>query len=129
MLEALAAYLGAPEILSFKGKRQAGNTDINRLTEELRKRDSLWLVFDDLSYIIDEKQNFIDSGLGLLFKALRDNTHNAKIILTSRVMPLLDNGEYLIDELEDENRQKIEGLKPDFAVNYLRENGFDRYRT
>ncbi len=128
VLEALAAYLEAPEILSFKGKRQAGNTDINRLTEELRKRDSLWLVFDDLSYIIDEKRNFIDSGLGLLFKSLRDNTHNAKIILTSRVMPLLDNGEYLIDELEDENRQKIEGLKPDFAVNYLRENGFDNIK-
>lgn len=125
VLEALAAYLEAPEILSFKGKRQAGNTDINRLTEELRKRDSLWLVFDDLSYIIDEEQKFIDSGLGLLFKALTGNTHNAKIILTSRVMPLLENGEYLIDELEDENRQKIEGLKPEFAVNYLRENGFD----
>jgi tetratricopeptide (TPR) repeat protein len=124
VLEALAAYLEAPEILSFKGKRQAGSTDINRLTEELRKRNSLWLVFDDLSYIIDEKRNFIDPGLGLLFKSLRDNNHKAKIILTSRFMPLLDNGEYLIDELEEENRQKIEGLKPDFAVSYLRENGF-----
>lgn len=124
VLEALAAYLETPEILSFKGKRQAGNTDINRLTEELRKRNSLWLVFDDLSYIIDEKRNFIDPGLGLLFKALRDNNHKAKIILTSRFMPLLDNGEYLIDELEDENRQNIKGLKKDFAVSYLRENGF-----
>lgn len=125
VLEALAAYLGAPEILSFKGERQAGDSDINRLTEELRKRNSLWLVFDDLSYIIDEKLNFIDSGLGLLFKSLRDNSHNAKIILTSRVVPLLENGEYLIDELEDENRKKIEGLKTEFAVSYLRANGFD----
>jgi tetratricopeptide (TPR) repeat protein len=125
VLEALEAYLEAPEILSFKGKRQAGNSDINRLTEELRKRDSLWLVFDDLSYIIDEKQYFTDSGLGLLFKALRDNTHNAKIILTSRVMPLLDNGEYLIDELEDENKQQIRGLKQNFAISYLKENGFE----
>lgn len=125
VLEALAAYLQVPEILSFKGKKQAGYTDINRLTEELRKRNSVWLVFDDLSYMINEKRNFIDPGLGLLFKALRDNTHNAKIILTSRFMPLLDNGEYLIDELEDKNRQKIEGLNPDFAINYLRANGFD----
>ncbi|MGI5992608.1 MAG: tetratricopeptide repeat protein [Methanosarcina sp.] len=125
VLEALAAYLGAPEILSFKGERQAGNSDINRLTEELRKRNSLWLVFDDLSYIINEKLNFIDSGLGFLFKSLRDNSHNAKIILTSRVVPLLENGEYLIDELENENRKKIEGLKIEFSVNYLRANGFD----
>jgi tetratricopeptide (TPR) repeat protein len=125
VLEALEAYLGAPEILSFKGERQAGNSDINRLTEELRKRNSLWLVFDDLSYIINEKLKFIDSGLGLLFKSLRDNSHNAKIILTSRVVPLLENGEYLIDELEDENRKKIEGLKIEFSVNYLRANGFD----
>lgn len=125
VLEALAGYLEAPEILSFKGKRPAENTDINRLTEELRKRDSLWLVFDDLSYIIDEKQNFMDSGLGLLFKSLRDNTHNATVILTSRVMPLLDNGEYLIDELEDENKQQIKGLKQNFAISYLKENGFE----
>jgi len=125
VLEALAAYLEAPEILGFKGKRQAGNTDINRLTEELRKRDSLWLFFDDLSYIIDEEQNFIDSDLGLLFEALRDNAHNAKIILTSRIMPLLDNGEYLIDELEDENKQQIRGLRQNFAISYLKENGFE----
>jgi len=128
VLEALAAYLEAPEILSFKGKIKAGNTDINRLTEELKKRNSLWLVFDDLSYIINEKRNFIDPGLGLLFTSLRDNNHRAKVILTSRVMPLLDNGEYLIDELETENRQKIEGLKPDFAVDYLRENGFENIK-
>lgn len=126
VLEALAAYLEAPEILSFKGKRQAGKPDINRLTEELRKRNSLWLVFDDLSYMINENRNFIDPGLGLLFTSLRDNTHRAKVILTSRIMPLLDNGEYLIDELEDENRQEIKGLKTDFAVNYLKENGLDK---
>jgi ATP/maltotriose-dependent transcriptional regulator MalT len=124
VLEKLAAYLKDPELLSFKGKGQAGNPDINRLTEELRKRDSLWLVFDDLSYIIDEEQNFIDSGLGLLFEALRDNTHNAKVILTSRVMPLLDNGEYLIDKLEDENKRQVRGLKQNFAISYLKENGF-----
>ncbi len=128
VLEALAAYLEAPEILSFKGKRQAGKPDINRLTEELRKRNSLWLVFDDLSYMINEKRNFIDPGLGLLFTSLRDNTHRAKVILTSRIMPLLDNGEYLIDELEDENRQEIKGLKIDFAVNYLKENGLDKIK-
>lgn len=126
VLEALAAYLDAPEIMSFKGIRRAGRTDINRLTEELRKRNSLWLVFDDLSYIVDEKRNFTDLGLGLLFTSLRDNTHRAKVILTSRVTPLLDNGEYLIDELEDENRQEIKGLKPDFAVNYLRSNGLEK---
>lgn len=125
VLEALAAYLETPEILSFKGKRQAGNSDINRLTEELRKRNSLWLIFDDLSYVIDEKRNFIDPGLGQLFRSLRDNNHKAKVILTSRFMPLLDNGESLIDELEEENRQKIKGLKPDFAVSYLKGNGFE----
>ena len=125
VLEVLAAYLEAPEILSFKGQRQAGNADIDRFTEELRKRNTVWLIFDDISYIIDEKQNFIDPGLGFFFKSLRDNNHKAKVILTSRVMPLLENGEYLINEREDENRQKIKGLKKEFAISYLSKNGFE----
>lgn len=108
VLEALAAYLETPEILSFKGKRQAGITDINRLTEELRKRNSLWLVFDDLSYILNEERKFKDPEMDLFFTSLRKNTHRAKIIITSRILPLLENGESLIDQVNEkktENRR------------------------
>ena len=126
MLEELAGYLQAPAILSFKGIRKAGKIDINRLTDELKKRDPVWLVFDDLSYITDSQRKFKDPEMGLLFLALRDNTHQAKIILTSRILPILDNGERLIDELEDENKADLKGLETNFAVDYLKANGLER---
>ncbi len=63
--------------------------------------------------------------MSLLFLALRDNTHQAKIIMTSRVLPILDNGERLIDELEDENKEDLKGLETNFAVDYLKANGLD----
>jgi tetratricopeptide (TPR) repeat protein len=126
MLAELAGYLQAPVILSFKGIRKAGKIDINRLTDELMKRDSVRLVFDDLSYITDAQRKFKDPEMSLLFLALRDNTHRAKIILTSRVLPILDNGERLIDELEDENKKDLKGLETNFAADYLKANGLEK---
>ena len=126
MLEELAGYLQAPDILSFKGTRKAGKIDINRLTDELYKRSPVWLIFDDLSFITDTQRKFKDPEMGLLFSTLRDNTHLAKIILTSRVLPMLDNGECLIDELEDENKEELKGLETSFAIDYLKANGLER---
>jgi hypothetical protein len=123
ILEKLAAYMNAPEIAAFKAeRREPGKADVDKLTDELQKRSQVWLIFDDLSLMLEDRQ-FRDKGLELLFSSLRYNTHNAKIIVTSRILPILENGESLIDVVENEEKQHLNGLKKDFAVNYLASNG------
>ncbi|HEX3009047.1 MAG TPA: hypothetical protein VHO90_15695, partial [Bacteroidales bacterium] len=103
--------MNAPEILSFKAeRREPGKTDIDKFTGELHRRSEIWLIFDDLSTILED-QHFADKGIELLFSSLRYNTHNAKIIITSRILPILENGESLIDVAEDEEKQYLNGLR------------------
>ena len=123
ILEKLAGYMNTPDIAKFKDERQdAGQNDINRLTDELEK-ESVWLVFDNLETILDGRY-FHDSGLDLLFTSLRFSTHKANIIVTSRTLPILKNGESLVDEVEEE-AQELKGLKLDFAIDYLKKNGLE----
>lgn len=125
ILEKLAAYINAPEIVSFKAeRREPGKTDIDKFTGELHRRSEIWLIFDDLSTILED-QNFSDKGIELLFFSLRYNTHNAKVIITSRILPILENGESLIDVVEDEEKQHLNGLRMNFAVDYLASNGLE----
>jgi len=64
ILEKLAGYMNTPDIAKFKDERQdAGQNDINRLTDELEK-ESVWLVFDNLETILDGRY-FHDTGLDL----------------------------------------------------------------
>ncbi len=66
-LEKLAGYMNVPEIARFREeKREAGQDDINGLTGELQKRESLWLVFDNLETILDDRY-FHNPGMDLLF--------------------------------------------------------------
>jgi len=126
ILEKLASYLKAPEITSFKNeRREPGKLDVDKLTDELHRRNQIWLIFDDLSTILED-QHFADKGIELLFSSLRYNTHNAKIIITSRILPILENGESLIDVVEDEEKQHLNGLRKDFAVDYLASNGLEK---
>ena len=126
ILEKLATYMNAPEIASFKAeKREPGNTDVDRLTGELYRRSEVWLIFDDLSMVLED-QHFADKGIEFLFSSLRYNTHNAKVIITSRILPILENGESLIDVDDDEEKQHLSGLRTDFAVDYLASNGLDK---
>ncbi len=123
VLENLAGYMKAPEIAGFRvEKREAGQDDINRLTDELQRREQLWLVFDGIDTILDDRY-FHDLGMDLLFTSLRESTHNAKIIVTSRVLPLLRNGVALIDALDE--KRELKGLKLNFAVDYLMKNGLE----
>lgn len=123
ILEKLAAYIKAPEIAAFKAeRREPGKPDVDRLTDELQRRSQVWLIFDDLSTMLEDRQ-FKDKGIELLFSSLRYNTHNAKVIVTSRILPILENGESLIDVVEDEEKQNLNGLERDFAVDYLVRNG------
>ena len=123
ILEKLASYLKMPDIARFKDEaREAGQEDINRLTDELHKRMEIWLVFDNLETILDDRY-FHDPGIDQLFTSLRDSTHQAKIIVTSRTVPVLKNGDTLVD------KQELKGLELNFAVDYLRKNGLDNVES
>ncbi|ETA69480.1 ATP-dependent transcriptional regulator [Methanolobus tindarius DSM 2278] len=124
ILEKLASYMNKTDIASFKTEgRDAGQDDINKLTAELRDRDSVWLIFDNLETIMDSRE-FHDEGIDLLFTSLRNSTHQARIIVTSRTLPVLKNGESLIDVI-DEEKKELKGLNIDFGIDYLRKNGLD----
>jgi tetratricopeptide (TPR) repeat protein len=122
VLEKLAGYLKDPRIAGFRAeRREAGQDDINRLAGELQRREQLWLVFDNLETILDDRY-FHDEGMDKLFTSLRGRTHNAKIIFTSRVIPELKNGNELIGVLE--KIRELEGLSITHAVYYLVKKGF-----
>ena len=125
ILEKLAAYMNAPEISSFKAeKREPGKPDVDRLTGELLRRSEVWLIFDDLSMMLED-QHFADKGIELLFSSLQSKTHNAKVIITSRILSMLENGESLIDSDYDEEDHHLYGLRKNFAIDYLSSNGLD----
>lgn len=124
ILEKLASYLEAPEIVSFKNeRREPGKYDIEKLTDELQRRDQVWLFFEDLSTVLEDRQ-FSNNEIELLFYTLRYNSHNAKIIITSRILPVFENGEDLLDKTEEE-KFHLNGLKINFAVEYLSSSGLD----
>jgi hypothetical protein len=125
ILEKLAAYMNAPEIVSFKKeRREPGKLEVDKITGELQKRSEIWLIFDDLSTRLEDTR-FNDKGVELLFSSLRYNTHNAKIIITSRILPIFENGESLLDVVEDEKKLHLNGLRTDFAIYYLISNGLN----
>jgi tetratricopeptide (TPR) repeat protein len=125
VLEKLAGYMNSPDLIQFRKEgREAELDDINRLTDELGKRYTIWLVFDNLETALNKDMKFHNPGIDSLFTSLRDSPHQAKVIITSRTMPLLADGGSLIDILEDE-KHELEGLKANFAVDYLVKNGFD----
>ncbi|AKB74509.1 hypothetical protein MSLAZ_1248 [Methanosarcina lacustris Z-7289] len=129
ILEKLAAYMNAPEIAAFKAeRREPGKTDVDKLTGELHRRSEVWLIFDDLSTVLEDQQ-FTDKGIELLFSSLRYNDHKAKVIVTSRTLPKFENGESLVDVIEGEEKHHLNGLRKEFAVNYLVSNGLDKVET
>ena len=124
ILEKLSSYMNIPDIAQFKSEgREAGQDDINRLISELQKREEVWLVFDNLETILDDRY-FYDQDIDSLFTSLRNSTHNAKIIVTSRIIPILKKGDSLIDVVYGK-KQQPKGLNTKFAVNYLMKNGLD----
>jgi tetratricopeptide (TPR) repeat protein len=126
ILEKFAAYMHAPEIAYFKAeRREPGKIDVDKLTDELHRRSEVWLIFDDLSMVLEDQQ-FADKGIEILFSSLRFNTHNVKVIITSRILPIFENGGRLLDVVEDEEKQHLNGLKTDFAVDYLIRSGLDK---
>jgi ATP/maltotriose-dependent transcriptional regulator MalT len=124
VLEKLAGYMKTAALVQFREEgREAEQDDIDKVTDELAKRDIVWLVFDNLETALDYR-NFQDPGIDSLFTSLRDSSHQAKVIITSRALPVLADGGSLFDVLEDEKKE-LKGLKTDFAVDYLVKNGLN----
>lgn len=125
VLERLAIYMRAPQISDFKNqKREAGPDDIDRLIDELDGREPLWLVFDSLDMIL-KGGHFQDTGMELLFIALCNNPGQAKIIMVSDVLPVLEDGRKLLDAVDAIawTQQELSGLKDDHAIDYLVKKG------
>lgn len=124
LLEKLAGYLKAPKLAQFRvERREPVQEDIDLLTDELQGRNECWLVFDNLETILDKIKHF-EKDLDSLFLSLRESSHNAKIVVTSRFISILSNGESLLTI--DEEKQPLKGLETPFAVEYLVKNGLDR---
>ncbi|MCQ1536315.1 tetratricopeptide repeat protein [Methanosarcina sp. KYL-1] len=123
VLEKLASCLGAPEIADFrKERRAAGEVDVGKLIAELKKRSQSWLLFDGLEFMLEDRR-FLEEGMEMFFSALSCSTHNAKILITSRVRPVLKNGESLDEAGEAGENLRLFGLRTGFAVKYLTGKG------
>lgn len=126
VLEELSGYLDAPDIAGFRNeKRDAGQHDIDLLICELQNHEPVWLAFDNLETILEsESTKFRDQDMDSLFISLRDNSHQAKIIITSRTLPVLRSGISYIDMVYNE-KQELKGLKTRDAIDYLIKNGLE----
>ena len=122
ILEKLAAYMNCPDIAKFREeKREPEKKDIDNLTDKLQAGNPVWLIFDNIETVLEDVY-FQNEDIDMFFTCLRNSSHQTKIIITSRVSPMLKNGENLIDVIEEE-KQDVKGLKINFAVEYLVKNG------
>jgi tetratricopeptide (TPR) repeat protein len=103
VLEKLASYMNRPEMAKFEEEgREAGQDDINRLTDELQ--EPLWLVFDNLETTLNG-MHFQDPGIDSLFTSLEEKKQELKgLKLNFAVDYMTKNG------LENVAREKLEEL-------------------
>ena len=105
---------------------KASAHEVDILTEFLNQEIPMWLVFDNLEVVLSRgEDHFRDEGLDLLFNGLKKNTHTAKIIITSSVVPNLSDGEIM---LEFGTRPLVlQGLDDLSAVSFLRASGLQDF--
>jgi len=112
----------------FEGHLQqcakVGENEINHLCDKLTGFNRK-LFFDNLETLLDKKtRKFKDSGVSLFFRKLLTTDHPCRIVVTSRIMPVLDEG----GELEDEEgvvKVKSGGLSDKDGAELLREGGLE----
>lgn len=112
------------EVMSFRympeGKASAHDVDI--LIDYLNQELPLWLVFDNLETVLARGHNgFVDPDLQLLFDGLKSNMHSAKIIITNPFIPILNDGNYLLEF--GTQPLALTGLDETSSVEYLRAYG------
>jgi len=121
----LAQWVGEKD---FEGHLQqcakVGENEINHLCEKLSglKRK---LFFDNLETLLDkETRQFKDNGVSLLFHKLLKTAHTCRVLITSRIMPVLNEGRELEDE-EGVVKVKSGGLSDKDGAELLREGGVE----
>jgi len=112
----------------FEGHLQqcatVGENEINHLCEKLSalKRK---LFFDNLETLLDKNtRQFKDNGVSLFFRKLLSTDHPCQVLITSRIMPVLDEGGELKDE-KGVTRIRLEGLSDEDGAELLREEGVE----
>jgi tetratricopeptide (TPR) repeat protein len=112
------------EVMAFRDSPggNASVNDVDVLIGFLNQEKPIWLVFDNLETVLSRDTNgFLDEGLELLFDSLKNNTHNAKIILTNPFVPVLKNGEPFLEA--GTQALTLEGLDDASAIAFLRAYG------
>ena len=107
LLERISGYLDyslhtniQQEVMEFRNAPggNASASDVDLLVSYLNQEKPVWLVFDNLESVLSpETSGFLDDGLDLLFDRLKNNTHNARILITNPFVPKLKNGEPLLE--------------------------------
>jgi tetratricopeptide (TPR) repeat protein len=135
LLDRLSSYLEnclggdvRQEVMSFRsipeGKASAHDVDI--LIDYLNQDTPIWLVFDNLETVLARGTNgFLDSDLELLFDGLKNNMHNAKVIVTNPFIPILHDGNFMLEF--GTQPLKLEGLDEKSSVEYLRAYGLKEF--
>jgi serine/threonine protein kinase/tetratricopeptide (TPR) repeat protein len=112
------------EVMSFRHtpENEASAHEVDVLIDYLNQETPIWLVFDNLETVLSRGSNeFKDPGLELLFDGLKSNTHNAKVIVTNPFVPILHNGQYLLEF--GTQPLTLQGLDEKSSVEYLRAYG------
>lgn len=125
LLGKFAGYLGWSELLAYRQeRRQPGRGDIARLTDRLAALPGLWIVFDNLESILDHEGRFCDAGLESLFEALLAHQHQARLIVSSRMLPVLRNMSVMASGL-GKSTAELRGLSQANGITLLRTLGLD----
>ena len=112
------------DVLAFRDPpgRNASVNDVDALIGFLNQEKPIWLVFDNLETALSRETNgFLDEGIELLFDSLKNNTHNAKIIITNPFVPVLQNGETFLEAGTE--AITLKGLDDASSIAFLRAFG------
>lgn len=104
---------------AWKDQRPAGAAEVQRLAERLRAGPPFCLVFDGLDAWLDGKRRFRNPTVAELFKGLAKHPHQARVLVTTRVLPKLPRDKALGGTL-DRPDLLLTGLGRDDGVALLR---------
>jgi serine/threonine protein kinase/tetratricopeptide (TPR) repeat protein len=116
------------EVMAFRNspEGQASAYEVDVLIDYLGQETPIWLVFDNLETVLSRGSNrFNDEGLEVLFDGLKSNTHNARIIITNPFVPVLNNGQFLLEF--GTQPLTLSGLAESDSISFLRIFGLDKF--
>ncbi|HLO16805.1 MAG TPA: tetratricopeptide repeat protein [Anaerolineales bacterium] len=133
LLERIASYLDiclnlevSREVMAFRNSPggNASVNDVDVLISFLNQDIPVWLVFDNLETVLSrDTSEFLDEGLELLLDSLKNNTHNAKIIITNPFVPVLKDGEEFLEA--GTWALTLDGLDNASSIAFLRAYGLE----